>query len=119
MSHAHDINRRDFLAHAGAFGAFAGGTLSVAAKVLAGAKPYRIDVHHHISPPTWLDAVKRANLDFPPADAWSPDKLIAEMDCAGTAIAVVAPTMPPRPKHRPQDSQQSNKKPHRGNCSGA
>jgi hypothetical protein len=35
-------------------------------KALAQSKPHRIDVHHHISPPTWLDSVKSLKRDNPP-----------------------------------------------------
>lgn len=88
------MSRREFLVRAGAFGACAAGVSGVPSAVLAAAKPRRIDIHHHISPPTWLEAVKRAHLDFPPAVAWSPQKSIADMDQADVATSVVAPTMP-------------------------
>lgn len=91
LSGAERISRRDFLVRAGAAGACLTGVhplLSVQTK------PRRIDVHHHISPPTWLEAVKRAHLDFPPAVGWSPQKSIADMDEAEVATSVVAPTMP-------------------------
>src|SRR5258706_592936 len=56
--------------------------------------PRRIDVHHHVSPPTWLEAVKKAKLDFPPAVNWSAEKSIADMDAGGVATSIVSPTMP-------------------------
>jgi len=61
---------------------------------LAQAKPHRIDVHHHISPPTWLDAVKQARLDNSPMANWSVQKSLDDMDRAGIATAVVSPTTP-------------------------
>src|SRR6516164_2250555 len=61
---------------------------------LAQAKPHRIDVHHHVSPPSWLDAVKKARLDNPPIVNWSVQKSLDDMDQAGTATAVVSPTTP-------------------------
>ncbi len=88
------MSRREFLVRAGALSAFAASVSGVASRVLAQTKPRRIDVHHHISPPTWLEAVKRAHLDFPPAVGWSPQKSIADMDQAEVATSVVAPTMP-------------------------
>ena len=60
----------------------------------AQAKPHRIDVHHHVSPPSWLDAVKKARLDNPPIVNWSVQKSLDDMDQAGTATAVVSPTTP-------------------------
>ena len=88
------MSRREFLVRTGALGAFAAGLSGIPISVLAPTKPRRIDLHHHISPPTWLDAVKRAHLDFPPAVGWSPQKSIADMDQAEVATSVVAPTMP-------------------------
>src|SRR5262249_55130128 len=57
-------------------------------------KPQRIDVHHHIAPPTWLEAVRRAGLDNPPMVNWSPQKSLEAMDKAGIATSVVSPTLP-------------------------
>jgi predicted TIM-barrel fold metal-dependent hydrolase len=62
--------------------------------VLAQAKPHRIDVHHHISPPSWLDAVKKAKLDNAPMSNWSVQKSLDDMDKAGIATVVVSPTTP-------------------------
>ncbi len=53
-----------------------------------------IDVHHHLVPPPWVAAVKRAKLDNPPMDDWTPEKSLADMDKAGTATAITSP-MPP------------------------
>jgi predicted TIM-barrel fold metal-dependent hydrolase len=57
-------------------------------------KPHRIDVHHHLVPPPWVDAVKRAKLDNPPMVNWTPEKSLDDMDKAGTATSIVSP-MPP------------------------
>ena len=56
--------------------------------------PHRIDVHHHIVPPAWLAALKRAKLDNPPLLAWTPQRSIEDMDQGGIATAVVSPTTP-------------------------
>jgi len=85
--------RREFLAGGIAalgLGAFAAGGRNAAAR----AKPHRIDVHHHISPPSWLDAVKKAKHDNPPMVNWSPQKSLDDMDQAGIATAIVSPTTP-------------------------
>ena len=47
-----------------AFGAAA--TSGLVPKAAAQAKPHRIDVHHHISPPSWVDALKSMKKDSPP-----------------------------------------------------
>jgi predicted TIM-barrel fold metal-dependent hydrolase len=57
-------------------------------------KPHRIDVHHHVAPPPWLEAVKKAKLDNPPIVNWSAEKSLEDMDKAGIATAVVSPTTP-------------------------
>jgi predicted TIM-barrel fold metal-dependent hydrolase len=88
------MNRRAFLKAAAALGASAGSTRGLTSKAWAEGKPRRIDVHHHVSPPTWLEAVKNAKLDFPPAVHWSPQGSIEDMDRAGVATSVVSPTMP-------------------------
>jgi predicted TIM-barrel fold metal-dependent hydrolase len=58
-------------------------------------KPHRIDVHHHLVPPAYVDAVKRAKLDNPPMVNWTPEKSLEDMDKAGTATSIVSP-MPPQ-----------------------
>jgi predicted TIM-barrel fold metal-dependent hydrolase len=85
------ITRRNLLAGGAAalaFGAFA------VPEIRAQAKPHRIDVHHHISPPTWLDAVKTAKRDNPPLANWSVQKSLDDMDKAGVATAMCSPTSP-------------------------
>jgi 6-methylsalicylate decarboxylase len=87
------LSRRGLLAGAAASlaaGAFAASGIDA----LAQAKPHRIDVHHHISPPTWLDAVKSAKLDNPPLNNWSVQKSLDDMDKAGIATSMCSPTTP-------------------------
>jgi len=89
------LDRRRFVTGGAAalmFGAFAASGL--APKAAAQAKPHRIDVHHHISPPSWIEAVKKANLANPPMANWSPQKSLDDMDKAGVATVVTSPTTP-------------------------
>src|SRR5262245_15136326 len=87
------LSRRAFVAgSAAALAAAAAGAPSVTA--WAQAQPHRIDVHHHISPPTWIDAVKRANLANAPMSNWSPQKSLDDMDKAGVATVITSPTTP-------------------------
>jgi 6-methylsalicylate decarboxylase len=51
-------------------------------------------VHHHISPPTWIEAVKKANLANGPMSNWSPQKSLDDMDKAGVAAVIASPTTP-------------------------
>src|SRR5262245_56957009 len=88
------LTRRRLVTGTAALGGMAAGGISMSWPSLAQAKPHRIDVHHHISPPTWLDAVKKAKLDNPPLANWSVQKSLDDMDKAGTATAIVSPTSP-------------------------
>ena len=88
------VSRRGFVAGATALGASAVTGISFALKAQAQAKPHRIDVHHHISPPTWLDAMKKAKLDNPPMANWSVQKTLDDMDMGGVATSITSPTTP-------------------------
>ena len=57
------------------------------------AKPHRIDVHHHHTPPPYLDAITERNIPGPVRD-WTPDKSLADMDRAGVATALTSITTP-------------------------
>jgi 6-methylsalicylate decarboxylase len=64
------------------------------APAFAQGKPHRIDLHHHIVAPAWLEALRKAKLDTPPIDNWTPERSIEDMDKAGVATAVTSPTTP-------------------------
>ena len=89
-----DISRRGFVTGAAALGGLAGSGFGPLSRLLAQGQPHRIDVHHHITPPTWLDALKMAKLDNPPLANWSVAKSIEDMDKAGIATAMTSPTSP-------------------------
>jgi 6-methylsalicylate decarboxylase len=87
------LGRRGFIAGGLAtLGAFA--AAGVAPRAAAQTKPHRIDVHHHVTPPPWLDALKKAKLSNFPRDNWSVQKSLDDMDKAGIATAIVSPTTP-------------------------
>ena len=95
VSHGPSLNRRHLLVGGASTLALGAGVASgFILKAAAQAKPHRIDVHHHISPPTWLDAVKSMKKDDPPMANWSVQKSIEDMDTAGVAIAMTSPTTP-------------------------
>jgi 6-methylsalicylate decarboxylase len=75
-------------------GAAALGTTGPLRSAHADGKPFRIDVHHHITPPTWLEAVKKVKLDTPPMANWSPEKSLEDMEKGGIATAMTSPTTP-------------------------
>src|SRR5262245_42840624 len=58
------------------------------------AKPQRIDVHHHFSPPQWIAEVKGRELLQPANVNWTPAKSIEDMDQGGVAAAVISITNP-------------------------
>src|SRR5947209_3141621 len=66
-------SRRELLAGAAATALAGGGTL-YAPRVMAQAKPHRIDVHHHIAPPSWLAAMDVIGRTNPPLANWSVQK---------------------------------------------
>jgi 6-methylsalicylate decarboxylase len=84
------LNRRDMLAGGLSLAAFFG----MGGSVFAQAKPHRIDVHHHITPPAWLEAVRRLKKDNPPMANWSVQKSLDDMEKGGVAAAIVSPTTP-------------------------
>src|SRR5215469_12393857 len=65
------VSRRNFVAGGVAAFGFGAAAANVAAPAIAQAKPHRIDVHHHISPPAWVEALKKAGLDSPPVNNWT------------------------------------------------
>jgi predicted TIM-barrel fold metal-dependent hydrolase len=56
---------------------------------------HMIDVHHHVVPPAYVDAIRRAKLDNLPMTSWTPEKSLEDMDKAGTATSILSP-MPPQ-----------------------
>src|SRR5262249_15438410 len=93
LSHTPGLNRRDLLA-GGAAALFGAMTPGLVPKASAQAKPHRIDVHHHIVPPTWLDSLKSRKIESPPLTNWSIQKTIEDMDAGSVAIAMTSPTTP-------------------------
>jgi 6-methylsalicylate decarboxylase len=58
----------------------------------APAKRFRIDIHHHIAPPGYVEEMK--SMLFGPTLGWSPAKSIEDMDGAGVATAITSITTP-------------------------
>ncbi len=90
--------RRSFLsklAALGAAGALPGGLMAQEPKrapVVAHGKPYRIDVHHHLMYPGYLEEVggRRAGSTF----KWSPALSIEDMDRSGIAVSLLSLIQP-------------------------
>jgi predicted TIM-barrel fold metal-dependent hydrolase len=91
-SQKHDAApRREFLGMLGAVGAAAmlPGDLLAASK----AKPFRIDVHHHLLPPGYLEAVG-AQRQGGGGIKWSPELSVEDMDRNGIAKSVISLVQP-------------------------
>ena len=87
------VSRRQFLAGGTALAASAA-VSGFAPQAFAQAKPHRIDVHHHIAPPTWLNAM---DIIGPPTRRWriwSVQKTLDDMDKGGVATSITSPTAP-------------------------
>jgi predicted TIM-barrel fold metal-dependent hydrolase len=89
------LGRRSFLAGTAAL---------AAAPAVAQPAPMLIDVHHHLSPPTWITALKKAKLDSPPVNNWTPEHSLAEMERGGIATSILSITMPAVSFLGPQDA---------------
>ena len=77
-----------------------GGATALAALPLTGsaqAKPRRIDVHRHVSPPFYRDAIKGLYQNPFPAvlASWTPETCLADMDAGGIETGILS--MPARP----------------------
>lgn len=85
-----NLSRRGFLGAVAGLGALA----ATGCATTPSTGPSIIDVHHHISPPPWVAALKRAKLDTPPVNDWTPQRSIDDMDKAGVSISMTSPTLP-------------------------
>ena len=54
----------------------------------------RIDVHHHLSPPGWVAALRAQGQVDPLVASWTPQRSLADMDRAGVVHAVLSITTP-------------------------
>lgn len=94
---ASSLNRRHFLAGGAAalgLGASAVASPPAAAQAEPGsAQPRRIDVHHHLIPPRYLEAVAATRIGSQ-ARPWSPEISLAEMERNAIATAIVSIIQP-------------------------
>jgi predicted TIM-barrel fold metal-dependent hydrolase len=56
--------------------------------------PQRIDVHHHVYPPAYISIAKENGITINPANNWTLEKTLEDMDKAGTARAITSITTP-------------------------
>ena len=50
----------------------------------------RIDVHHHVSPPSFIPAITRAGFDYPAFRTWTVEQSLADMDKGGVATSIIS-----------------------------
>ncbi len=102
------LDRRNFLTRALAslgLGATAvGDRVALLAQTDAPQARYRIDVHHHFGPPTWVAAMieggqlrspqNRSGLMNPANTTWTPEKTLEDLDRGDGAAAMISITNP-------------------------
>ena len=89
--------RREFLVGMAALGAAAvlpKTLLEAQTPAGASARLFRIDVHHHFAPPTFVAAVTAQDAGNPSLRKWTPRVSIEEMDKGGVATAMLSITRP-------------------------
>jgi len=91
---ATEVSRRGFLGGVAAVAATAAASGIAPPVALAQAKPHRIDVHHHIVPPAWLNAMDIIGRTNPPLARWSVQRTLDDMDKGGVATSITSPTAP-------------------------
>jgi len=87
-------SRRSFMLGAGALAlttATGGGRATAQTNE---AKPFRIDVHHHLSPPTYVTASNESGFGDSLMKNWTVEKTLVDMDKAGIATAMLSVTTP-------------------------
>ncbi len=92
-------DRRSFLTNAiAAMGlAVAAGREKLMAAIPQGvdtSKKFRIDMHHHFGPPTWVAAMKGNKLLQVANTTWTAEKSLEDMDKGGASAAVLSITNP-------------------------
>ncbi len=91
------LSRRQFVAGAAGAATLTAAGLGLSRPGLAqgtDAKPYRVDVHHHLSPPTYITAAIANNFGDGAQRNWTVEKSLADMDQAGVAISMLSVTQP-------------------------
>jgi 6-methylsalicylate decarboxylase len=88
------VSRRTFIVSALAAGTAAAALPWRPHGAVAQGAPHRIDVHHHLSPPTHIEALRGAKLGTPPTYNWSVQKSLEDMDKAGVATSITSVTTP-------------------------
>jgi predicted TIM-barrel fold metal-dependent hydrolase len=90
-------HRRAFVkgASAAALATLASGRNASAQPASTGAdKPFRIDVHHHLSSPGFIEAIRSRKTGQIPLENWTPAKSLEDMDKGAVATAMLSISKP-------------------------
>ena len=87
-------SRRGFMLGAGALALTTAAGGGRARAQTTDAKPFRIDVHHHLSPPTYVAASNEGGFGDALMKNWTIEKSLADMDKAGIATSMLSVTTP-------------------------
>ncbi len=79
--------------------AFLGGVVALASgagalPALAKSAPRRIDVHYHVAPPAWSDALNSRHIMQPQWNGWSVARAVEDVDRDGVAQSMISITTP-------------------------
>src|SRR5262245_54584262 len=92
------LQRRTFCVGLAALGAGAllrAGELAAQPASAERGKPHRVDVHHHLAPPSYLTSLAaRGRTDQRPIIDWTPAKSLDDMDRGGVATSITSITTP-------------------------
>jgi len=90
------FGRRKFLTGVAAFGASAvlGRRESAAQTSPPASKPFRIDIHQHISSPAFIKEIAGRKTGQVPLMMWTPQQSIDDMDQGGVATAILSVSEP-------------------------
>jgi predicted TIM-barrel fold metal-dependent hydrolase len=87
-------SRRGFMLGAGALALSSAIRPIGASAQTADAKPFRVDVHHHLSPPTYVTASNDGGFGDALMKNWTIEKSLTDMDKAGIATSMLSVTTP-------------------------
>ena len=71
------------------------------------ADPRRIDVHHHVTPPSYIKAASQITYGNAPRMSWSLERSLEDMDKGGVATSIISLPHPVTIWPAPKDEQRA------------
>src|SRR6185437_8676430 len=71
------------------------------------AEPHRIDVHHHVTPPSYIAAAAQITYGNAPRMSWTLERSLEDMDKGGVATAIISLPHPVTIWPEPKDKQRA------------